>query len=177
MSQTTRKLKVLAGALLVFLSLTGSAQAQTSPQLLNLKGEADQLLKRGQIERAVSRYQIVLREDRHFANAHYNLATAYYLQGDLGKAAESLKAFLNLQPQDAEALYNLGCLKIRLASFDEAMKCFLKAVDCPCSRLISQKIKEALRFTKDLHRENPETQQLMAYLLTGSAQTLFSAAD
>ena len=177
MSVTIRGLKVLAGTFLFVLSLAGVANAATTPKVFNLKVEADQFLKRGQIERAISLYQRVLNEDSRFANAYYNLATAYYLRGELGKAAENLEAFLHFRPEDTEALYNLGCLKIRLGSFEEAMKCFLKAENCPCTRLISRKIKEALRFTKDLRRENSETQQLMAYLLTGSAQTLFSTAD
>ena len=138
----------------------------TSPQILHLKVEADQLLKQGQIERAISLYQKVLRKDERFANAYYNLATAYYLRGELGKAADNLEVFLQFHPEDGEALYNLGCLKIKFGSFGEAMDCFLKAENHPSSRLISHKIKEALRFTKDLRRENPETQNLIAYLLT-----------
>ena len=165
MSKRVLGLKVLMGASLL-LFLGGGAYALSPSQGLNLKVQADQLLKQGRIEQAISLYETVLREDGGFANAHYNLATAYYLKGELGKATESLKAFLHLRPNDAEALYNLGCLKIRLGDFDEAMKCFLKAENCPCSRLISRKIKEALRFTKGLRNENPQTQQLIAYLLT-----------
>lgn len=158
--------KLLVGVSLLLLSLGGGAYASSPSQGLNLKIQADQLLKRGRIEQAISLYETVLKKERGFANAHYNLATAYYLKGELGKAAESLKVFLHFHPDDAEALYNLGCLKIRLGDFDEAMDCFLKAENCPCSRLISRKIKEALRFTKDLRTENPETQNLIAYLLT-----------
>jgi len=166
MSNRFLGLKVLWGVSLFLLSLGGRAYAAApSPQVFDLKVQADQLLKQGQIERAISLYETLLKEDRGFANAHYNLATAYYLKGELGKAVESLEAFLHFQPDDAEALYNLGCLKIRLGDFDEAMNCFLKAENCPCSRLISRKIKEALRFTKGLRSENPETQNLIAYLL------------
>ena len=167
MSNRVLGLKVWVGASFFLLFLGGGAYALSpSQQGLNLKVQADQLLKQGRIEQAISLYETVLKEDKGFANAHYNLATAYYLKGELGKAAESLKAFLHFQPNDAEALYNLGCLKIRLGDFDEAMKCFLRAENCPCSRLISRKIKEALRFTKGLRNENPKTQQLIAYLLT-----------
>lgn len=166
MNPRVRVIKVLAGAFLFVSPLAGSTQAAPPARISDLKVEADTFLKQGQIERAISLYETVLKEDVHFANAHYNLATAYYLKKDTEKAAESLEAFLRLAPEDAEALYNLGCLKIRLGHFDEAMKCFLKAENCPCSRLISRKIKEALRFTKGLRTENPETQKLLAYLLT-----------
>lgn len=169
MTQNLGRFKVFALLPLLFLSLGGKAWAAAPPQALHLKIEGDRLLKEGQIERAISFYRRVLREERDFANAYYNLATAYYLKGELGKAAENLESFLRFEPKDSEALYNLGCLKIRLGRFNEAMRCFLKARNSPSSRLISQKIKEALHFTKDLSRENPETQKLLATLLTGSA--------
>ena len=166
MNQLTQGWKVLLGVSLLLLCLSEGANAATPPQVLNLKIKADRHLQGGQIERAILLYERVLREDSAFANAYYNLATAYYVKGNLWKALESLEAFLQLRPEDAEALYNLGCLKLRLGNFDEAMKCFLKAENCPCSRLISRKIKEALRFTKGLRTENPEIQELLAYLLT-----------
>lgn len=166
MNRTLRGFQVLLGVALFIFSLPEGAQAASPPQILNFKIEADQFLKQGQIEQAISRYKAVLKKDGRFANAHYNLATAYYLKGDMKRAAESLEAFLRLAPEDSEALYNLGCLKIRLGHFDEAMKCFLKAENCPCSRSISRKIKEALRFTKGLRTENPGTQKLLAFLLT-----------
>lgn len=166
MNPRVQIIKVLVGAFLFVFPLAGSTRAAPPPRIFDLKVEADTLLKQGQIERAISLYETVLKEDARFANAHYNLATAYYLRGNLGKAAESLEVFLELKPEDAEALYNLGCLKMRLGNFDDAMKCFLKAENCPCSRLISRKIKEALHFTKGLRTENPETQKLLAYLLT-----------
>lgn len=157
--------------LLLLLLHGGSGQAAVS-QAFDLKVEADRLLKQGKIEQAIPLYEKALQQDAAFANTRYNLATAYYLQGKIEKAAENLEAFVNLHPNDAEVLYNLGCLKLRLGVFEEAWACFLKARGCPCSRLMSQKIKEALHFMKDLQNQNPETQQLVAYLVTGSSQGL-----
>ncbi len=148
------------------------AEAWASPAPpLDLKIAADRLLKQHQIERAIVLYERVLREDGEFANAHYNLATAYYLQGDLWKAMLSLEAFLRFRPDDAEALYNLGCLKLRVGAFEEAWHCFLRAENCPSTRLVSRKIKEALHFMKDLELQNPETKDLLAYLFTSSVES------
>ena len=169
------KLGILAVSLW-FLTLGSSpVDASVSSESLSLKVKADQLLKRGRIEQAIPMYESVLQRDRTFANAYYNLSTAYFLQGNLEKAVSSLEAFVKLEPKDGEALYNLGCLKLRLGAFDEARKCFLRAEDCPSTGMISQKIKEALQFVKDLSHQNPETQKLLAYVLSGSSQTLFAA--
>lgn len=161
-------------SLLLFL-YGGKGEAALS-QTFDLKVKADRILKQGEIVQAISLYEKVLGEDSSFANAYYNLATAYYLQGNIQKAAENLEEFVKLRPKDAEALYNLGCLKLRLGSFKEACVCFLRAKRCPCRGCISKKIKEALLFMKDLHTQRPETQQLIAYLITGitgSSQSLF----
>lgn len=164
MNKNRLKLTIFA---LVFLSAElsqgGSAQAQGSPPL-EMKAMADSLLKQGKLDRSIFLYEKAIRQDGSFANAYYNLATAYYLDGNLQKAIENLEAFLELHPQDAEALYNLGCLKLRVGGLEKAWKCFLRAEKCPCSESLSKKITEALRFTKDLRNETPETQDLVAFL-------------
>ena len=170
-----RKLGILTVSLwLVTLGLS-PADASVSSESLSLKVRADQLLKRGRINQVIPMYERVLQRDRNFANAYYNLATAYFLQGNLEKAISNLETLVSLEPKDAEALYNLGCLKLRLGAFEEARECFLRAKDCPSTGMISQKIKEALQFVKDLSHQNPETQKLLAYVLSGSSQTLFAA--
>lgn len=151
--------------ILIVLSKGTPAEAQSSP-LLEMKVRADSLLKQGELVRAISLYEKVLRQDAKFANTYYNLATAYYLEGKLQKAIQNLEAFLKLHPQDAEALYNLGCLKLRVGGLEEAWDCFVQAEKCPSSESISKKISEALRFTKDLRNEAPETQDLVAFLVS-----------
>ncbi len=157
----------IAALLFVFFN-SGAVIAAATPTPLNLKVRADQLLKQGRIGQAIPLYERVLRLDAKFANVYYNLATAYYLQNEVNKAAENLEAFTRLQPDDAEALFNLGCLKLQRGNFKEACKCFLRAQDCPCSQLISREIKKAHRFMKGLESQNLETQKLVTYLLTGS---------
>jgi len=144
-----------------------------SERNLSLKVNADRLLKLGEIDSAISLYERAVQRDGRSANVHYNLATAYYLKGEIAKAVESLEKFITLRPQDAEALYNLGCLKFKMGSADGAMDCFLRAVDCPLSPLISQKITEALQFMKDLRRQDPKTQEFSSYLATLQARLPF----
>lgn len=150
---------------LLLLFEAGTALA-ASPGAFEMKVQADSLLKQGQAARSILLYEKVLQQNPRLANAYYNLATAYYLEKKLEKAIQNLESFVSLEPNDAEALYNLGCLKLRMGHFEDARDCFLTAKNCPSAQLVSQKIKEALRFTKDLQSEKPETRELLAYLIT-----------
>lgn len=155
--------------ILLFLFLFPTSAGAFVSEAKELKIKADQLLKQGRIVPAIQLYEKVLEKNRDFANAHYNLATAYFQQGEIKKAVFHLEEFVRLRPHDAEALYNLGCLKLRLGSLEEASKCFRQARDCSSSLLMSQKIREALHFLKDLSRQNPQTQNLFTYLLATSS--------
>ena len=174
MNQITVKYTFFVAATLVLLlhqaGITSAAPSESVP----LKVKADQLVKQGRFDRAIPIYERVISSDPGFANAYYNLAMAYYLVGEFKMAAASLESFLKLQPLDAEALYNLGCLRLRLGNLRQALECFLRAERCPYSDLIPQKIKEALQYMKDLQNQTPEAQKLIAYLLSGPAQSLLS---
>ena len=162
--------------LAVFLCLVQATASAASVGTIEKKIEADRLLKKGWIEKAIPLYEEVIRENKRFSNAYYNLATAYYLEGDLEKAVQNLEAFLRIEPLDIEARYNLGCLKLRMGKFEEAQKHFQWALDGPSrSSLFLPKIKEALLLLKDLHNQNPQNRQLLAYLLTGSERNLLAA--
>lgn len=175
MTWNTGKLGVIAAILWMALQSLAPCIACASPDdTHSLKVQADKLLKQGQINEAITRYEIVLRRDQSFANAYYNLATAYHVQGNFKKASENLEAFVRLEPNDAEALYNLGCLKLRLGVFEQASRCFRRAGRYPCADEISAKITEALHFMKDLRSQTTETQKLMTYLLSGSAQSFLT---
>jgi len=167
----------LAGLWLVagVAALLGGEAHAGQEAVIQSKIRADQMLKQGQIGPAIQLYEGVLAEDRRFANAYYNLATAYYLEGNLTKAAENLESLLRLHPGDAEARYNLACLKIRLGDFAGARGDFLKAEAVPSPPLICQKIKEALLFMKGLENQGPEDRRLLAYLITGSEKTLLAS--
>ena len=134
-----------------------------TPEEITFQSRADALLKAGQKEKAVRMYEALLKRDPEFANAHYNLATAYFLAGEPKKAMVHLEAFVALLPQDAEALYNLGCLKLRSGNFGEAERCFRRSYRIPS--LFRLKNKEALQWLKSLKRQPSETQRVFSYLL------------
>ena len=164
---------VKSGILLVFLGLLAQPRVGAAPAgVLERKVEADCLLKKGETVRAIRLYRNILKEDSAFSNAHYNLATAYYLTGNLGKASESLENFLRRQPTDIEARYNLGCLYLRLGRFYEAEKQFRTALHGPANSRLLQKTKEALHFLEDLRNQNSDSRRLFTYLVTGSEQSL-----
>ena len=143
--------KILVGIAMASFVFCYAGQAEAfSPQVLSIKMRADALLKKGEVKRSVLLYEKVLREEPHFANVYYNLATAYYLQGEMGKALENLERFIELNPYDAEALYNLGCFKLRVGDFNAADVCFQRARDCSTSSELGQNIRQALQFLKDL---------------------------
>ena len=150
------------------------ALAMPSEVALHLKWQGDAALKRGETDRAISLYHRALEKNRDFANAYYNLATPHYLRKEYRKAAQSLETFVRLQPKDAEALYNLGCLKLRLGDFEGATTSFLKVEDCPCARWLAQKTKKALHFMKDLLRQSQSDQKLFRSLIAAS-EGAFSA--
>jgi len=135
------------------LFLAGEKAEAASP-LQTVKVKADAFLRQRQLDSAIPLYQRIIRKDGAFANAHYNLATAYFLQGEIAQAAKSLETFLALRPDDGEALYNLGCLKLRLGNFVVAEGYFQKAAGCLPTPLLHQKIKEALQLLKGLRQPN-----------------------
>lgn len=140
--------------------------SSSSSKFFETKVHADTLLKSGHIEAAIPLYEKAIEGNPKFANAYYNLATAYYLRGQVLKAVENLEIFVTLKPRDSEALYNLACLKLKLGNWGDAEEYFFAALDCSSSPFFCQKIKEALQFMKDLRRENPETEKLIAALLS-----------
>lgn len=170
---TAVKKAAILGVALLFLDIAGEKVAcAASESVLELKVKADQLMKGRNIERAIPLYEQVLRKDREFANAYYNLAVAHYLQGNLKKAADNLTHFVRLRPEDPEGHYNLACLKLRFGAFEEAEELFLKAKQCPsCPKSLSERIKKALHYVKDLRNEPARTQELLAYLLSGTLPT------
>ncbi len=176
MTHMIKKIAVLGVLALILVAAGEGLGYAASGRIVDIKVRADQFLKQRQVAEAIPLYKRVLREDRQFANAYYNLAVAYYVSGDLKQAAENLESFVTLRPEDAEGHYNLASLKLRMGQFGEAEKSFRKADQCPsCPSSLSRRIKKALHYMKDLHEESPEAKKLIAYLLSGSTQGLFAS--
>lgn len=154
MNRIVGTLSIAFGILMMVVCNPSFALEATPSDILAAKAQADTLLKRGQIDEAIPLYEEVIGRDKRFANAHYNLATAYYLQGNVIRAADALETFLTLRPRDGEALYNLGCLKLRQGNFFAAERYFQDAKACSSLDFLNQKIKEALDFLKGLRQSN-----------------------
>lgn len=159
-------MRTIVAALIIGWGSACSVARAAEPQAVEMKRYADRLLQEGQTGRAISVYQRVLRHEKGFANAYYNLATAHYLRGDLKESARTLEIFIQLRPYDAEALYNLGCLKLRLGALKEARGVFLLGAKCSPDGFMAEKIHEALHLFQGLDTLNPQTQRLIASLLS-----------
>lgn len=152
MNGNVGKFSLVVGVLWVVLSFPSRLLYASSSELFANKIRADVLLKEGRIDAAIPLYEEVIEKDRKFVSAYYNLATAYYLRGELGKALRALETLTYLRPRDAEALYNLGCLNLRTGAFVEAERYFSLAHTLSPQGPLAQKITEALHWLKDLRQ-------------------------
>jgi len=76
---------------------------------------------KGELDEAVLRLSRAVELSPAYADAHYNLGTAYAHMGRLSDAARHLKQTLRLEPSNAEAAYNLGVVMNRQGRRDEAI--------------------------------------------------------
>ena len=85
---------------------------QNTAGLLNLSAVYDAL---GEYEESIATLEKLVADRPNWADAHYNLAVAYYKRAHDDKAAEALKAELRLNPKHeaARTLLNEIHLKIR----------------------------------------------------------------
>lgn len=80
--------------------------------------------KIGDYDRAISAVNQVLVSDPRFPRAHYTIAQADIGAGKWADAETELKAELAIQPEDVDALYDLGFVNLQESKNDEAMKLF-----------------------------------------------------
>jgi len=90
---------------------------------------ADELVKQGDYKRAIAKYQDALKEDADNATTHNNLAIALERSGQSVVAEEHYRRAVELMPDFAEALFNLGNLLTQQASAtNEAQDLFIRAI-------------------------------------------------
>jgi tetratricopeptide (TPR) repeat protein len=116
-------------------SLAGTGDLKDASQVLNIYQEQslpnEELLLVGELwikienyDRAISTARQILASDPRFPRAHSLIAQADIDAGKWAEAAAELKAELANQPDDADAMYDLGFVNLQESKRDEAMKLF-----------------------------------------------------
>lgn len=91
---------------------------------------ADELVKQGDYDGAMAKYQEALKEDPEDATAHNNMAIALEKLGQLGLAEKHYRRAVELHPDFAEALFNLGNLLSQQDSgLQESQRLFIRAIE------------------------------------------------
>ncbi|PYV41153.1 MAG: hypothetical protein DMG06_18030 [Acidobacteria bacterium] len=84
--------------------------------------------RRGYLDAALSQFQLAVRDNPDYAEAHYNLGTLYLQKHRLADARESLGRAVQLRPDYPNALNNLGMIALEEAHTDEALGHFQAAI-------------------------------------------------
>lgn len=147
-------LTMIAGAWVFFGST--SAYCQTFGEY---KKTGDGYLRSGQSALAIGEYKKALALDSGSTAVYFNLAIAHYKERNLKETTTALEEVVRLDPNDAEAYYNLGCLKLYGRDFEAARDCFRKS-----------HAEDALELVGKLKNLDPQTQD--AVLLSLAAQSL-----
>lgn len=77
---------------------------------------------------ALEQLDIILNFDPQHALAHHKKAQLCYQEDDLTSALNHYQKYLELEPNDKDALYNLGTIFLRIGNPQEATKYFLRFV-------------------------------------------------
>ena len=109
-----------------FCQSASSSQPDQSP-FLQHKHAGDVCLFEGKADLAISEYEKAAALDPDSTSTYFNLAIACYSKGNVARTVRCLEKVIRMDPRDAEALYNLGCLKLRQMKLNEAGDYFLRA--------------------------------------------------
>jgi tetratricopeptide (TPR) repeat protein len=103
-------------------------------QFEGLSQKARQALAEGDAAEARQLYLQALSERHDSPDAHYGLATACFLMGDVAGAAFHFKEVTRLDPLRAGAYVNLGAAYNRLDQFDDALKVLRRGIQLDSQR-------------------------------------------
>ncbi len=151
----------------VFLSST-SAYCQTFGEY---KEAGDKCLRSGKSAIAIDEYKKALELNPGSTAVTFNLAIAYYKERNLKETISALERIVQLDPNDTEAYYNLGCLKLYQRNFEAARDCFKRAqACCGTNPNFACTIEQTLEFVGKLKTLDPQTQS--AVLLSLATRSL-----
>ncbi len=100
----------------------------TENNCLAHKALGDALIKKGQIDEAISQYQEAIVLIPGYAEAHYNLGTALQKNGQIDEAISQFQEAIRLNTEYAEAFNNLGTALQKKGQIDEAINQFQEAI-------------------------------------------------
>ncbi len=157
-------------------TLALSSQAPITGAASDCKKEGDLFLRRGEIYQAIHSYKNAVSKDSQLSPAWFNLAIACYKVRDLQGAECALEELVRIVPQDSEAHYNLGCLKLYQGNTSEARKELEIARETSRSEaFLSEQIQKALRFLEIYESSSPSLQQILQQLLRDGLEPRNSA--
>jgi tetratricopeptide (TPR) repeat protein/2-polyprenyl-3-methyl-5-hydroxy-6-metoxy-1,4-benzoquinol methylase len=111
-------------------ALTGATSAlEVYPHsviLCNIAGAACAGLL--QFDRAIDYYQIAIKINPKFVEAHYNMASAQQNKGDLEAAIQAYKQAILIKPDYADAYYNLANTLKEKGDLETAIKSYKQAI-------------------------------------------------
>ena len=165
------KLKVYGPMMIIgawaFLSST-NAYCQTFGEY---KETGDNYLRSGKAALAIGEYKQALELNSGSTAVTFNLAIANYKERNLKETISALEKIVQLDPNDTEAYYNLGCFKLYGRNFEAARDCLKKAqACCSANQDFACAIEQTLAFVGKLKTLDPQTQN--AIILSFAAQSL-----
>jgi membrane associated rhomboid family serine protease/Tfp pilus assembly protein PilF len=115
--------------LAMLLGLAGGASALAHHYGLPLRvGRAASFTADNQPGRAIAQLEKIVKQRPDFVPAHFDLAQAYFNQGEYGRAEGELKRVLELQPKHADAQALLGMVYLNLNHPQDAQAAFTKVL-------------------------------------------------
>ena len=127
------------------------------------KTAGDRFLLENQLDSAIQEYRQAI-QIHASAACYFNLAIAYFQGGRPQEAATCLERAVEMTPDDAEALYDLACLRLREGQFDAAESFFQKAAHLP-EPIFKTRSAQALEWIRELKTASPEDRIAVLSLL------------
>ncbi len=101
-------------------------ETQNSKEI-ELLQKAKSCLGKGELTNAQLIYDEVINQNENSAEAYFNLANIFHIQGQLGKAIKSFKKTLELDPNHTDAAISLSVIYNDIGKYDEAKIIFERA--------------------------------------------------
>lgn len=143
-------------------------------------------LTEGKSDQAAAEFQSVIRQRPAYPPAHYFLARAYALKGDLANAEAEFQRVLELNPNNENSYYNLGFVYLQENKLQQARETFQRLIAIAPNNanahfglaavaMAEQKYQDAIQEYKTAARLNPDLEG--AYYNLGQAQSKLGLFD